>query len=543
MKKLYFIIIAFFLTCSISFGQMAGDSESLIPSDVNILVKSKEISKLTKTLNYIVNNLMDESQRADFFAKRDEFKQNTGIDYLDESSLKNAGIDTSRSLAFANFDKDKLDEVNLFFIPVSNEEDAVLRFIEVIKKIKSDDPDSNIEPVTTKYKNLTVYELKNDIYAACVNKYLVIGSTSAIIKQVIDHKDSRNKTLILDANYNDFLSRIGSGYDLNVFVTKRFLMNMYSKHADNNNIYSMKNFILTQAYSNKMSDDEAFVDSIDYISAGIGLDNNKIQVSASVKFAKDKKIVNDYLGFLKTGVHSSSIYVPTADSAVFFSLDYQYINNFCKGEVEWCEQFNSSKEEVKNETGIDFDKDFIPYLSGGMNIIYQDTSASTGGFGDIVVFAPMTDQAKIEQLWNKMKKFYQTKYSPSKKFGEEKIGSSKAFWFIDESQMRIFVSCDKRGIFAGNSSVLMKSSLASNTTITSVKSGRYKDIINDKTFFLLNIKKNSFMNMFMNMNAQGNSNVTGWINRLGEIFLYSEKNDNFISLNLEVEIKEPKSKK
>nr|AXS01273.1 hypothetical protein [uncultured bacterium] len=521
MKKFYFAIIAFFLTCSISFGQMSGDSESLVPADVSIFVKSKEISKLTKTMNYIVNNLMDEKQRGEFIAKRDEFKKNTGIDYLDEKSLRSAGVDTDRSVSLANFEKDISDDVNLLLIPVLNEDEAVLRFMEVIRRINPDDS-AELKNVTTRYKNQTVYELKDKMYVTCVNKYIIVGSTSDIIKKAIDLKDSRNNTLILDENYKDFVSRIGDGYDLNVFLTKRFFVNRFSKG----------------------NDEGSLLDSIDYIAAGIGLDKNKIQINASAKFAKDNQSAKEYLNFLKTGVHASSIYIPTADSTMFFSLDYQYINKFCKGEVEWCEQYHSLKELVKRETGIDFDKDLLPYFNGGINIISQDSTSSFGGFGDALVFVPMTNPAKIETLWNNMKKFFQAKYSKSKKFGEEKIGSNKSFWFIDENQMRFFVSYDKRGIYAGNSTVLMKSGLAANT-VTQSKSSRYKDIINDKTFYILNIKKSSFLNMFIQMGAQaqGNSNVAGLVNRLGEIFLYSEKNDNFISLNLEIEIKEAKSKK
>ena len=552
MKKLYFALIAFFLTCTISagqgssgqvsFGQMAGEHESIIPSDVNLFLKTKEIKKLTKTINYIVNNLMDEKQRREFLGQRDEFKNNTGIDCLDENSLRSAGIDTDRTVSLAIFDKDNMDEVNLLLIPVLNEQEAVVRFIEVSKRMN---PQDNIKPVTAKYKNLTVYEIKKNIYVTSAHKFLIIGSTSDIVKRVIDCKESGSDTLILDENYKDYLSRMGAGYDLSLFITKRFMNDIGSRSpfkTAGNDPYSMKNFILTQASSKKKkSGGNSFVDSIDYIAAGIGLENNKLQMNGSIKLVKEHKITKQYLGFLKTGVHGSSIFLPMADSTIFLSLDYQYIDNFCKGEIEWCEQYNAVKEQMKSENGIDFDKDFLPYTTGGVNIISQDSGSAFGG-GDVFVFLPMTNPAKIEEFWNKLKKFYQTKYSKSKKFGEEKIGSSKGFWFIDDSSMRFFVTFDKRGIYAGNSSVLMKSGLTANT-VALTNSGRYKDFINDKTFFILNIKKNSFMDMFMQMRAQGNDDVAGLINRLGEIFLYCEKNDNFISVNLELEIKEVRGRK
>ena len=526
MKKLYFVLIAFFLTCSISFAQVADDVESFIPSEVQIFLKTKEISKLTKSMNYIVNNLMDEKQKSDFFAKKDEFKKNTGIDYLDERSLRSAGIDTNRPVSLAIFDKDNNNDVSLFFIPVLNEGEAALRFIEVLKRMNPDDPDFHVKPVTTKYKNMTVYELKKGMYVTSAYKYLVVGSTSEIIKKVIDYKGTGKGTLILDAHYKDFLANMAGKHDLNVFMTKRFIMDSDMPFNSNN---------ITE---------NSFENSIDYISAGMGLDNNKFQINASIKFAKDDKTAKEYLNFFKTGIHNSSLHIPAADSIMFLSLDYKYINDYCKGDIEWCEQFNSMKERMKNEIGVDFEKDFLPHFTGSMNIISQDTGSIFDGVGDVLVFFPAINSAKIEEVWNKMRKVFQGKYSKDKKFGEEKVGSSKAFWFIDESQMRVFVSYDKRGLYAGNNTALMKNCMSGNTIAASKNaSGRYKDIINDKTFYILNIKKNSLLTMFLHMSAQGNSEIAGWINRLGEIFLYGEKNDNLISINFEVEIKEARGKK
>jgi hypothetical protein len=76
-----------------------------------------------------------------------------------------------------------------------------------------------------------------------------------------------------------------------------------------------------------------------------------------------------------------------------------------------------------------------------------------------------------------------------------------------------------------------------------VNSGRYGKVINDKTFFLLNIKKNAFLKSLMQMRSQGNQDIARSINRIGEIFLFCEKRDGLISVDFEVEIKEPGKKK
>jgi len=545
MKRLCFVFIAFFIAGSVSFGQMAGDTESLTPSDVNLFVKSREIVKLVKTFNYVVFNLMDEQQKGELIAERDKFRDKTGIDYLNEESIRNAGIDTGRPLSFANFDKDNTDDVMLVFLPVINEKEFPLKFIELVKKTNADNPEVTISPVTTTYKNVTVYQVKNDLYIAPANGYLLIGSTSDIIRRVLDVRASRNGSLILDENYKDYLTKEKNKYDLNAFVTKKFIMQMNSPSGSSqtSGFYSMKNFILAQSESGTQGLNQGSVfDSIDYISAGMGFEGNKFQVNASAKLAKENPYVDLILGFLKTGVQNKSLYVPAADTALFMSMNLKYLDNLCKGEIEWCAQYNSFKEQLKTEMGIDFEKDFIPYHDGGINVMALD-SASAGGMGDLLVFIPMNDSKKIEELWVKIKKGFQTKYGKNKKFGEEKIGGKRGFWFIDESQMRFFISYDQRGIYAGNSTGLMKSGISSTTVDMAVNSGRYGKVINDKTFFLLNIKKNAFLKSLMQMRSQGNQDIAKSINRIGEIFLFCEKRDGLISVDFEVEIKEPGKKK
>lgn len=544
MKRLYSLLITFFLAGSVSFGQMAGDTESLTPADVNLFVKSKEIVKLLKTFNYLVFNLMDEQQKADILTERDKFRDKTGIDYLDEKSVRNAGIDTGRPVSFANFDKDNTDEVMLIFLPVLNEKEFPLKFIEMVKKTNADNPEMVISPVTTTYKNVTVYQVKNDLYIAPANGYLLIGSTGDIIRRVLDVRASRNGSLMLDEHYKDYLTKEKNRYDINAFVTKKFIKQMSTpSDGQNYGLYSMSNFILAQSDSGmKNLDNSSAFDSIDYISAGMGFDGNKFQMNASAKLAKDNPYVDLILGFLKTGVQNKSLYVPAADSTLFMSMNLKYLDNFCKGEIEWCTQYNSFKEQLKTDMGIDFEKDFIPYHEGGVNVMALD-SASSGGMGDLLVFVPMSDSKKIEELWLKMRKGFQAKYGKTKKFGEEKIGGKRGFWFIDESQMRFFVSFDQRGIYAGNSTGLMKSGISSKTVDMAVNTGRFGKVINDKTFFLLNIKKNAFLKALMQMRSQGNQDIAKGINRIGEIFLFCEKRDGLISVDFEVEIKEPAKKK
>jgi hypothetical protein len=550
MKRLCFTFIAVLIAASVSFSQMPGDTESLTPSDVNLFVKSKEIKKMIKTLNYMLFNLMDEQQRGEFVTERDKFMDKTGIDYFDEKSLRNAGIDTNRPVSFGNFDKDNVNsntgDVMLIFLPVLNEKEFALKFIELLKKINADNPGVIISSVTTSYKNIIVHKVKDDLFISPLNGYLLIGSTSDIIRRVIDTRESRSGSLILDGNYKDYLSKGKNSYDLNAYMTKKFIMQFrgVSQRTDEiSGIYSMTNFILSQSESaaSDFSNSSVF-DTVDYIAAGAGLDGNKLKMNASAKLTTDNPYVNLVLGFFKTGVEGKSLYIPSSDTSLFMSMNLKYLDNLCKGEIEWCGKYNIYKEQIKKEWGVDLEKDFIPYHTGGINMMTLD-SGSYGGMGDILLFIPMTDPKKTEELWQKMRKGVQTRYGKNKKFGDEKIGSRRGFWYIDESQMRFFVSYDQRGIYAGNSTGLMKSAHTESTVETASNMGSYGKIINGNTFFLLNIKKNAFLKMMMQMRAQGNPDAAKAINRIGEIFLFCEKRDGFVSMDFEVEIKAPGVKK
>ena len=87
MKKISLIIISIFLAVSLTSGEMAGDTESLTPSDANLFVKTRQINRLMKTMNYIVFNLLDEQNRNEFIAEKNKFRDKTGIDYFDENSI------------------------------------------------------------------------------------------------------------------------------------------------------------------------------------------------------------------------------------------------------------------------------------------------------------------------------------------------------------------------------------------------------------------------------------------------------------------------
>lgn len=540
MKKLYFLVTAIVLFSSLSFGDIIGDTESMTPSDVNIFVKTRHIERLLKTANYIIYNIMDEEQRNKVMSERNIFRDKTGVDYLDEESLKNFGIDTSRPLSFGMFDKDNRKDVMVVFLPVKDEREFTGKFIQIMKNNPPAEGQSPINPVTAKHKKIEITQLRDDMYVAGLGGYFVMGSTGDIVRKVIDVRDARDGHLMLTAEYKDYISREKNNYDINAFITRKFIEQLNS--ASSSETYgaaAIQDLILTQGGEADAGsfDTNTLISSIDYISAGMGFDGNKFQLNGSVKLAGDNPYVEMILGLLKTGENGKSLYVQSADSTVFLSLNYKYLDNLCKSGIPMCAQYNQFKAELKNDGKIDFEKDILPHYSGVINAFAVDSGAA-GGMGDMVMFLPINDEKKAAEIWMKFRAMLQAKYGKEKKFGEEKIDGKRAFWYIDQTQMRFFVAYDSRGIYAGNSTGLIKSALKSDTMDKAKNTGRLGNILNEKTFFLFNIKKNNFIKSMLQMRAQGTPGLGSGLSRIGEVSLFCEKRDRLVSLEFDIEIKE-----
>ncbi len=543
MNKIFFFLTAFILAGSAAFAQMPGDTESMVPGDVNLFIKSRDISKICRSLNHMVFSLMDEQDRSGIITVRNSIMDKTGIDIFDERSLANTGIDTSRPISFANFNRDTNDKVQSLFLPVVNMKEAPLKLIELFKKSNADKPDVVVNTSTATYKGTDVYRITEGIYAASMNGYLVIGSTADIIRRIIDVRESRDGSLMHQAKYADYLAMGKNRYELNAYMTRDFFgsFGLVSGRGGNafNAIYG-----IMQVSNDKDVGKGGWpvLDMIDYASAGLSIDGNKIQMSASVKLAEGNRHAEMISGFITTGVHGKSLYVPLADSNLYLSMNLKYLDDLCRGEIDWCSYYNELKEQIRGGYGIDAGTDFIPYHTGGINVLSMDSGTSGGG-GDTVVFIPMNDSKKTEELWGKIKSVIQKKYGPTKKFGDEKIGNRRGFWFIDDKLKRYFISYDRRGIYAGSNASFMKSVMASPDMGSATNTGRYGRLLNERTFLLLNIKRNSFLKSIIEARVKENSLPAWAFKRSGEMFVHCEKNSDSITIDVEFELSGALNKK
>ena len=91
MKKILCTIAGIFLLSASLLAQDAGDPEALVSKDVQAYVKTSDISRFLKTINYALNTFTDQQTRTEMLAGRDDFMNKTGIDLLSEASLRQNG--------------------------------------------------------------------------------------------------------------------------------------------------------------------------------------------------------------------------------------------------------------------------------------------------------------------------------------------------------------------------------------------------------------------------------------------------------------------
>lgn len=523
MRKLLVSLAAVMFLVPAVFSQVPGDTESLVSADLNAFVKTSEITRLLKTVNYTVNNLMDEQTRSQVLAERDEFRNKTGIDYLNEASLRNNGIDTSRPLSMAFYRDDNYRDVYIVFVPVSNEKEFPLKFNEIRKKNMADSGNYTV-PLKSVYKGITVYQHAEDVFTAAFNGYFIVGSTSEVVQKAVDLKSANTDSLILDSNYKDYLAGVNRNNDINVYFSAKSLASLNTPSEQD-------------AYNSDQSsaaDENEMLKYIKYISMGAGLDGRIIKISSLVRITRGNPEIDLFLDLLQTGIQKRVLNVVSSDVTLALGLDFSVLEKYCKDGNPECSEYVSYKEQFKQTTGIDFEKEFIPNFSGVVNVMMTDAAAA-GGMGDMVVFLPMLDVKKTEVIWSKLKKTSKEMYGPQKMFGEDNVDGKKAFWIMDASQLKYYVVFDAKGLYAGNSKKLLGLAMKSGTIDKTKTTGMVSRMVGDNTVMFINIKKTAILNQMLGM-YMGNPAMGEIFAGIKEITLKSDKNAEGITFDMEVEL-------
>jgi hypothetical protein len=561
MKKSLLLILAL-LIASISniYPQERVDSvESITPSGVMLFIKTSRVRQAVVSLKFVVDNLLSKEDADKFNRKKDDIKNKLGFDPMDIESLKNAGIDVNRTASMAIYPKGKRDEERiLLFIPVLDDKTFPLRFVELLKRIGGNDK-ADVYPAITEYNGHTMSQIGRDVFTAAFDGVFIVGSTGELLRSVIDTKVNNSGFLALDPLYSDCLAKTKKNYDLRAFVTRDFLKDVMKKDvkketgpqkeekkssgdsAFNDAVLTNVNYMVQVAGSqpsvrselDKLSTGPSPFNSVDYAFLGGSVKSAEVDVDIAARFNNTSGTVNTFLDVMKTGATGKALYVKNATTYAFLSLNFNKIEELCRNSVAGCSYYDGIKGQIKEEMGIEFDRDILPYYNGVMNIIAGQPKGAGGGY---LLYIPMDDQARGKKAWEKSSAYCAEKFKGTERYGTAKIGGGKAFWYVDSKNSRIYVVCDSRGLYMGNDQELMAAALASREIGEKDVRDDVMSRLGGNVFFLTHIKKESYFGTLLTLLAYRTREISGIIDKMTDLYIIGEKADNFVSMAIKIKL-------
>ncbi|MBN2158686.1 MAG: hypothetical protein JW807_04770 [Spirochaetes bacterium] len=566
MKKIVLVMMTIALAVGGYPQERADVVEAITPSSLMLFMKTSRIKKFIETVRFAGDNLLS-AEYADKYNKTIlSIKAKTGIDPLDIESLKNAGIDVERSASLAIYPdgKQRQDRV-IIFLPVLDEKTFPLKFVEILKKMSG--PDSmDLYPAITDYRGYKIFQSHRDIFFTALDGVLAAGSTGELIRSVIDAKADNAGYLALDPMYNDYLARARKECDLKAYATRDFLKHALrsrlererekenkkknEKKQDNQKIQesAFGGAILKEAAYiadaaagrpsvrpelERLSGGASLFNSVDYAFMGATVKPEMIDIDFAARFNTASDTVNTLLQVIKTGTYGRALHVKNAATYSYISFDYNKIESLCKKDTPGCAYYHDFTEEIRDQLGIDFGKDVVPYSSGVLNIIAGQPKGAGGGY---LFFMPMDDPERSVSLWDKSSGHLKEKYKGTNRFGTAAVGGVKSFWYIDSKNNKNHVVFDRRGIYIGNDVDLIATALSSKELSHGGGGDEIIKRLGDKVFFLAYVKKESFFGALLMIYAYRNRAVAGVMDKMTDLVIIGEKADNVVSFNLTVRL-------
>jgi len=559
-KVLPFILIFFIAVVSNLYPQERVDAvESITPSGVMLFIKTSRVKQAVVSLKFIVDNLLCREDAEKFNRKKDDIKNKLGLDPMDIESPKKAGIDVNRTASMAIYPKGRHDEERiLLFIPVLDEKTFPLKFIEILKRIGGNDK-ADVYPAITEYKGHTLHQIGRDIFTAAFDGVFIVGSTGDLLRSVIDTKVNNSGFLALDHLYSDCLSKTKKDYDLRAFVARDFLKDVMKKDVKKETVppkeekkksddSAMNDAVLTgvaymveaagsqpsvRSELDKLSTGPSPFNSVDYAFLGGSVKPAEVDIDIAARFNNASGTVNAFLDVMKTGAAGRALYVANVATYAFLSLNFNRIEELCRNSVAGCSYYNGIKEQVRDELGIDFEKDIIPYYGGVMNILAGQPKGAGGGY---LLYVPMEDHAQGKKAWEKSSAYLAEKFKGTERYGTAKIAGEKSFWYVDSKNSRIFVVCDRRGLYMGNDRELMGAALAGREIGEKGVKDDVMSRLGGNVFFLTHIKKESYFGTLFTLLAYRVREISGIIDKMTDLYIIGEKADNYVSMAITVKL-------
>ncbi len=535
--------------------------ESFTPSRVMLFVKTSRVKNAVVSLKFVVDNLLSPEHAEKFNKKKNDIKNRLGFDPMDIESLKNAGIDVDRTASLVIYPKGTRGEERiLLFIPVMDDKTFPLKFVEVLKRMSANN-NADIYPAITEYSGYTMYQIRRDVFATAFDGVFVIGSTGDLLRSVIDTKVNNTGYLALDPMYADYISKTKKDYDLRAFATRDFLKDVMKKQeqknpkpapdtgdkkgpadsAFNDAVLTNVNYVADIAQNQpsvrsemeKLAAGPSPFNSIDYAFIGGSVKPTEIDIDVAARFNIDGGRVSVLQELIKTGASGRSIYVKNATTFAFISLNFNKIEELCKNATAGCAFYNNITERIREEVGIDFDKDIVPSYSGVLNVFAGQPRGAGGGY---VFYFPIDDPAQGKKAWEKSSAYLAGKYKNTERYGAVTIGGVKSFWYVDGKNNKNYVSCDRRGLYLGNDRELMGAVMAGKEIGDKSVKDDVISRLGANVFFLAHVKRESYFGTLLTLFTYRARGLSAVINKMTDLYVTGEKIDNFISLNVKTKL-------
>ena len=566
MKKIIAFIIPALIFSAASAEKARISVESITPSTAVLFLKTAKLERIIKSANRAFNRFSTEEQKKDYMAGIDEFKKKTGIDPMDTGSLGRAGVDVTREAGLAFLSEKNgnnkhagNNERVIVYIPVQDEKTAPLKFIKIIKKSNSDKKDMDVYPVITKYGSHRIYQVRKDVFSTAMNGYFILAPYGDLIKEVIDTVSDQGQSLADDEFFMNYTSKVKVDHDYNFFMKKEFLSGLIGEGKSRNSRPSrgktsdtFNRYERTEVSGRRLAMEppekpgqmkkESPLDVIDYVCAGMSLEDNRVILSLSSSFNNSNPMVGLALSLLRTGLTERAIYFSEASAYSFFSLDLSAFEKNCSASAAapGCKEYAEFRKKIKEETGIDFSRDFLPYYSGVVNVIAGNKSGY-GGMVNYVVYLPMNNRARSLAVWKKSRSAFSKRYKNSGMFGSMKIRGQSAYWFSDQKKNKNIVLTDSRGIYIGNDQSLIKKIMAAGEFSAAVRETAVGEKMGESVFFLTYTKEGSFINSLLMMQAKQRKDISGAVDQIGDVYITGKKNGMLLTIDIDVGIRQVKA--
>jgi len=394
-----------------------------------------------------------------------------------------------------------------------------------------------------------MYQIRRDVFTTALDGVFVIGSTGEIVRSVIDAKMKNEGYLALDPGYIDSLDKNRKNYDLRAFASRDFLKEIMKERAkpadDRKEPKSDKpvsrynapaeglRYAAADSERDRLSSGPSLFNAMDYAFLGASVKPTAIDVDLAVKFNRTSGTVNTYLDVIKTGLNGRALSVKNATALIFASLDFARIEELCGSNAPGCSQYAAFKERVKSDLGIDFQADIVPSFSGVVNLVTGEPKGAGSGYA---LYLPMNDAGRSEKILEKAAAYLKEQYKGTERFGTATIGGSKAYWYYGAKSGKTYISRDKRGLYMANDAELLAAAMAGKETSQIQLSGGAPRTIGENVFFLTALKKESFFGAILLLYGNRSREIGGFVDKIQELSAVSRKIDDYITLDIVINL-------